>query len=401
MSSDLTIAWLAQGKIRLKQGAAPARTIESRFGQTIRERAVKAQQRHSWKTQGSEEKFLAGAMLWGRSPRDPAAIRLTITSLCQGAAAGQVLYSLETDELCGILQLEEFGADERRLWNKNDKRIDHLHLSANGELACSVRHEFDTANIAVRVSEESGFSEVTEGDSVDTAPHWIPGSERQLVFQSAGVGRNREGHFAGLGPYAIQKLDIDSGELTSLRENSGYDFLTPRMTAEGALYFIRRPFLTGREIHPLRLMKDIFLFPFRLIYALFHYLQFFSMRYTGKKLSSGGAQSKELDLQQMMIWGNRVSAQAKRNQKEAAALVPNNWELVRSVAGQDDEVLAKGVLAFDLCSDGTVVYSNGSAIFRRNAKGETERLVVESLIERVLILGPATAPPPSGAASTS
>src|SRR5262245_49900098 len=253
MSSDLTIAWLAQGKIRLKQGSAPARTIESRFGQTIRERAVKAQQRHSWKTGGSEEKFLAGAMLWGRSPRDPAALRLSITSLCQGPAAGQVLYSLETDDLCGILQLEEFGAEERRLWNKNDKRIDHLHLSGEGELACSVRHEFGTSNIAVRVSEESGFSEVTEGDSVDTAPAWIPGTERQLVFQSAGVGRDRDGHFAGIGAYGIQKLDINSGELVTLREDPRYDFLTPRMTSDGALYFIRRPHVTGREFHPLRL----------------------------------------------------------------------------------------------------------------------------------------------------
>ena len=57
-------------------------------------------------------------------------------------------------------------------------------------------------------------------------------------------------------------------------------------------------------------------------------------------------------------------------------------------------MLAKGVLAFDLCSDGTVVYSNGSAIFRRNAKGETERLVVESLIERrASVEGPASRTP--------
>jgi hypothetical protein len=236
---------------------------------------------------------------------------------------------------------------------------------------------------------------VTEGDSVDTAPHWIPGAERQLVFQSAGVGRNREGHFAGIGPYGIQKLDVNSGELVCLREDPRYDFLTPRMTDDGALYFIRRPHLTGREFHPVRLLKDIFLFPFRLIYALFQYLQFFSMRYTGKKLSSGGARSRELDLQQMMIWGNQVSAQTGRNQQEAAALVPNSWELIRSFPGQDDEVLAKGVLAFDVSRDGSLAYSNGSAIFARTPKGETERLVVESLIERVLVLGPAPASTPS------
>jgi len=395
MSSDLTIAWLAQGKIRLKQGSDPARTVESRFGQTIRERALKAQQRHSWKTQGNEDKFLAGAMLWGRSPRDPAAIRLSITSLCPGTRPGQVLYSLETDDLCGILQLEEFGADERRLWNKNDKRIDHLHLSERGELACSIRHTFGTANIAVRISEETGFGEVTEGDSLDTAPHWIPGSPGQLVFQSAGVGRDRDGHFSGIGPYSIQKLELGSGEITCLREDSRYDFLNPRMTADGTLYFIRRPHRTGRDVHPLRLLKDILLFPFRLVYAVFHYLQFFSMRYTGKKLTSGGAQSRELDQQQMMIWGNLVAAQQGRNKgEEAPDLVPSTWELVRSVPNQNEEVIAKGVLAFDLGSDGSLLFSNGSAIFHQNSQGRKERIIVENLIEKVIVLSPVASQTP-------
>jgi hypothetical protein len=388
---NLTIAWLAQGKIRVKNGDEPPRTVESRFGESIRERAVRAQQRHGWKTQGEGKKFLAGAVLWGRAPDDPAAIRVSITSLCRGSATGQMLYSLETDDLCAVLATEKLGAEERRLWNKNDKRISHLTVSPAGAVACSVRHEFGTANLAVRPDEESGFSEVTEGDSLDTAPRWVPGEGRQVVFQSAGVGRNRDGHFAGLAAFSIQQLDLDSGEMTMLAEDAKHDLLTPQMAGDGRLYFIRRPYATGREIHPLRFLKDLVLFPFRLCYAIFQYLQFFSMRYTGKKLTSaGGVRSREMDLKQMMIWGNVVSAEhAAKRGEEAPDLVPKTWQLICKQPDGREIIVAKGVLPYDLAPDGSVVYSNGSAIYVLNPHGETDRVVVESMIEQVVALGAA------------
>src|ERR1051326_8642017 len=80
-----TIAWLAQGKVRIKQPGELPRTVESRFGQSIRERVVRSQQRHAWKMGGDGEKFLSSMMLWGRAPKDPAAVRIAITSLCRGS----------------------------------------------------------------------------------------------------------------------------------------------------------------------------------------------------------------------------------------------------------------------------------------------------------------------------
>jgi hypothetical protein len=386
-----TIAWLAQGKVRVQKPGEAPRTVESRFGQSIRERAVRAQQRHSWKTQGADEKFLAGALLWGRSPRDPSAVRVGITSLCRGAAPGQVLYSLETDDLCAVLSLENLGEEERRLWNKNDKRLSHLCVGPAGSIACSVRYPFGTANVAVRLDEDSGFSEVTEGDSVDAAPRWVPGPGHRVVFQSAGVARDRNGNFAGLGPFGIQQLDIDSGEMHTLAEASGKDLLTPQMTEDGTLYYIRRPYITGREFHPWRTLLDVVLFPLRLAYALFHFLEFFSMRCSGKKLTrAGGAPGGATDLKDMMIWGSRVAAERAAEtstHEEAPDLVPKSWELVRQTPGRNPEILAKGVLAFDLGQNGCLVYSNGNAIFLREADGKTERLHVERLIEQVAVVG--------------
>jgi hypothetical protein len=288
--------------------------------------------------------------------------------------------------------VENFGEEERRLWNKNDKRLSHLALAPDGAMACSVLHKFGTANIAVRLDEDSGLSEVTEGDSVDAAPRWVPGGGRRLVFQSAGVARNRHGHFAGLGPFSIQELDVDSGTMKTLAEEPGSDLLNPQVDSEGMLYYIRRPYQTGREVRPFQVVKDIFLFPFKLIYALFQFLQFFSMTYTGKKLTGAdGARARPMDIKELVIWGNRVSAEhVSMEGEDAPDLVPNSWQLLRQRAGYDPEVLAKGVLAYDLGPDGTIAYSNGSGIFVREPNGKTERIHKERMIEQVILL-PATA----------
>ena len=78
---------------------------------------------------------------------------------------------------------------------------------------------------------------------------------------------------------------------------------------DGSLLFIRRPHAEHERFHPLRTLKDIFLFPFRLLYAVFQFLNFFSSIFTGRKLTSaGGAKAREMDMKQMMIWGNLVRA---------------------------------------------------------------------------------------------
>jgi hypothetical protein len=53
----------------------------------------------------------------------------------------------------------------------------------------------------------------------------------------------------------------------------------------------------------------------------------------------------------------------------------------------------RGVLSFDLFPDGTVAYSNGTAIFLVDPAGKSRRLVTESMIEQVVALEEAARPP--------
>jgi hypothetical protein len=381
----LVIGYLAQGKVRIKSGTDAPRTLESPYGRSVHDRSVRSQQRHAWKQDG--EGFLSGQMLWGKASTPSGPQPVLFTSLSRGVAPRQVVYSLASGSLCALCEADELGAEERRLWNDNRRRVEHIHTCPRtGNVAFSVQHENGTANIGVMLRGEPGFGEVTEGDSLDTAPRWVPGEERKLVYQSAGIGRNRDGHFLALGPFGVQMVDVDSAEMETLAEDSHADFLSPQFSRDGALHYIRRPYNEHTRAKPLRALKDTLLLPFRLLYAMFQFLNFFSMRYTGRKLNTpAGTPRKELDLKQMMIWGNLVQAQ-KAGEDETMDLVPSSWQLVRRTAGEPEEILAKGVLAYDIAGDGSIVYSNGNAIFVRHPDGRKERVLTERMIEQVVVL---------------
>jgi len=385
-SSDPTIAYLAQGKIRVKQSSLAPRTVDSAYGNSIREKAVRAQQKHSWKS-GGDDASPFGAALWGK-PAMSGDIPLAITSICGGKEPGALLYSLESGSLCALLEIGQLGAEERRIWNDNRTQMRHVSVSReSGDMVFSILHENGTANIGVKISGQGGIQELTEGDSFDTAPRLRRGEGRKIVFQSAGIGRNRHGHFLALGPFCIQQLDAEAGELTTLVEGRQFDYLAPQCLEDGTLLYIRRPYSQHEKFSPLRAIKDLILFPFRLLYAIVHYLNFFSAMYTGRKLTSGGAKAREMDMKQMMVWGNIVRAQRQGSVEEAGAdLVPKSWQLCSQSPKGECKVLAAGVLAYDLGDDGRIVFTNGNAITLLHPDGRKEHVLNERLIEQVFFV---------------
>ena len=85
-----TIAFLAQGKIRLLCEGGTPRTVDSVYGNTIREKAVRAQQKHSWKSADNGMSPFSGAALWGKSAMT-GDIPLAITSVCGGKEPGALV----------------------------------------------------------------------------------------------------------------------------------------------------------------------------------------------------------------------------------------------------------------------------------------------------------------------
>jgi hypothetical protein len=71
---------------------------------------------------------------------------------------------------------------------------------------------------------------------------------------------------------------------------------------------------------------------------------------------------------------------------EARGLVPKDWQLIRKDPAGKTEILAEGVLAFDVGPSGNVLYTDGKQIHLRNPAGEVRNLGTDHLVERVVLL---------------
>lgn len=388
-----SIAYLAQGQLYVKEGASEAKPFKSRFAEEVKERALQIQRRHDWKTEGRGAQFMRGGALWGGDLNDPAAMRIAITSISAGTAEGHVLYTLEAGPVTGILALRPADGSEVRLRHGNDLAVGQIAGSrAGGGIAGSLRQQANVANICVMNSEAGDLREVTGGDSLDCSPCWVEDSGERIVYQSAGIGRDAAGNFAALGCYAIQELNLRTGEVREIAGSPDHDLLGPRMLSDGTLYFIRRPKSAPRLHNLLGVLRDTLLFPFRLLVAIFHYLNFFSARYTGKPLTTAGGPGREgPDSRGLVIWGNLLNAQkaargGARPGEDPPPLAPRSWELVRQRPGGEAESIAKHVLSFDCRPGGSVVYSTGTGIYSLAPSGERARIATAFGIEQVICL---------------
>jgi hypothetical protein len=97
----------------------------------------------------------------------------------------------------------------------------------------------------------------------------------------------------------------------------------------------------------------------------------------------------------MMLYGRLIDARKLSRAKskgEAIALVPSSWELVRKSPDGSETTLAQSVVAFDLCGEGNVVYTDGARIF--HVCGSEKREIGRAdLVERIAVLREAAATP--------
>lgn len=389
----MNLIYLSQGKLFLKVGDDPARELASQFGQEMFDRAVESHRLRAWKTKGRGNGFLRGGMLWGQEDFDPRVMRVRISAATRAAGPGELLYALDSGDVGGLFVVHWETKRERRLFHREDYAARDLARHPRLPLTAYAVHAANgTAHVALIDDGDSSGREVTEGDSLDEAPSWVPGEGRRLLFQSAGIGRDAEGLPVALGHAVIQSLDLDSGELTTVLEEDGADLLLPRADAEGNLYFIRRPYepLGGRRRGLAQFLSDVLRFPFRLGEALYHFLDFFSVTFAKKPLTpAGGPKVKGADARTVMLRGRVLEVlEASRgaSEREATALAPRDWRLVRRDKDGRETVLAERVAAFDLAPEGRLVYSTGGAVFELAADGSSSLVCRGDVIEHVAVV---------------
>ena len=162
------------------------------------------------------------------------------------------LYALQTDDVGGLFAQNAATGEEKRLFHSASLHVRQPATRSDGELiVCSVGSDGGTSHIVVMSGDGSEVREVTEGDSVDRAALGA-GQSALRDLSSAGLSRAASGIPLGAGAFAIHQLDLKTGEIRTLVEDEKFDHLAPQITADGTLYFIRRPRLTTGP-NPLRM----------------------------------------------------------------------------------------------------------------------------------------------------
>jgi hypothetical protein len=362
--------------------------IPSQYLENYMENLKVIQRRKEWK-----QKSMTAAMGYdGMFPEMDPQMEMEnykITGLTRYGRTRSLIYSIRIEQMGGLFKVNPFGKgdSEGHIFHDKDVTIQNpCYNSKNNTLIYSQQEMGQQEHLYAMNLKDGSTTTLTEGDTVDTFPRWTQDSQDALVYQSAGIGRGANGVYVGTAPSGINQLNIKTGEIEELVKYDHYDCLAPMMDADGNLYYIKRPYKSHTRQGSL--LMDILLMPFRIVNAIFNWLNFFSMRYTGKPLTSGSNPARnDGDPEKYFIHGNLVDAskilgdQLRKDRR--LGLVPRSWELIKLPEGGKVEVLAEGIISFDIAPDGAIVCSNGKEVYSLDEHGKRTSLIKGKFIEKV------------------
>ena len=356
------VAYLSKGKLFSNSNNNQIEEIQSTHIQNLIDRAEKKNAQHGWK-QGTS---------WGTTPVggvrqfESGGIDVEFMS-ADVLPDNKILYFLKGEGFGGLFRYDIESKEELRLAHRQNMDYRDLHYDAEREkILCTSVHSSGVSNILLMDREGDSARELTGGDTEDVSPCWLPDGDKQIVFQSMGLARSSQGYVIARGPASIQLLNTEKGEVTPVLENDRFDYVDPKVSKQGDLYFIRRPY-ERPQYKTSNFVVDTLMFPFRLLRAVFHYLNFFSLMYSREPLTSASSPYVEADMKEIMLKGKRINAEEAlkkgHNIQGVPSLVPKSWELVRRNNNGNETVLAQSVLSYAINDDDQVIYSNGSGAF--------------------------------------
>ncbi|MDA7414810.1 hypothetical protein PGB34_00405 [Xenophilus arseniciresistens] len=385
---------ITHGELWLHGGPEGSVQIESPFARELLQREADSRRTTSWKHGEREDGpgMLSGPALWGRGGGSGPMAPARFLHVCQGDDARTLFYVLSVGRSVGLFRYHLDEQREVRLFHRSAVPVLGLAwVPQRRHVVLALGQPDGTAHLEVFDEDGGAKGAITSGDSLDSAPVLMPGSASTLVYQSCGVARHAQsGAMVALGHSAIHWLDYQAGQMDSLMDDPDWDYITPRISASGTVYAIRRPAEKPLQEQAGSALKDTLLMPVRLGKAVFGYLNFFSMIYGKEPLrSAGGPRAPQLDqdLGQLWLHGRMIElSKVKTDPQHAGNLVPASWELIAQEGRRAaPRVIARHVAHFDLSADGLLVYSNGFDIQAQPAEGgPVRRIGRQALVEGLL-----------------
>lgn len=349
--------------------------------------------KQAWKTEGSGAAFMGAHSPLAHYSSEQ--VRARISGITAVPKVGKILYSININEFSGIfiknpsddMELEGLVTSDR------DAAFYAIDFNENSEkITASIGEGSLEKHIGILSMNSGGYTVLTEGESIDENPCWSKTNDSRIYYDSAGIAVNGVGESVGMGTRAILRLDIDKGELEEVIAIKKFDCIKPREDAAGNLYFIKKP---QEELHKNNsTLKDVLLMPFRLLKAVFGWMNFFTAKYTGETLNSAGqnpARSKQKTEEEIFIEGNLINAEKSLKENQAAGekypgVAPRSWELIRRSPEGIMRTIKKGVIDFDIDNEGNIVFSNGKYLVKMQDSSSEEVLGKVNMASKVRII---------------
>lgn len=381
-------AFLSKGRLYLLSENGKAEEVRSEFADKQEREAERRRSYSPWEREEGAANAFGGINVWGGRAGAARFERYAFSDILR-LDGNTLLYTLTNGTVTGLFEYDVREKTERRLVHRNDFRFEGMDCDPGSRELCVGRARED-GSVNIERIDLAGrtLKQITEGDSVDSFPSFSLMSPTRLLFQSSGIARMGNGAFHSLGSACINRLDLNTGEMSEVMGNDSCDFLMPKEDREGAVFCIRRPVQSFKRPPFWRSLIEFMMFPLLFVQALYNFLKVFTDLFKNQPAIADGPRIQPPQQgQHIRILGQTIDlGKAIAGKKgEDPTLVPGDWELVRLVDGKAPEVLARHVCAFDIDGTGTVTYTNGFKISTVKS-GTPSSLGTFELVERLRCL---------------
>lgn len=359
----MRIAYISENKIYLYERGAVRELPCKRVAHYI-ENVRTINKNKEWKYTGTGAKF-TGAVRDFSSDGTPG---YSINGLAWDGRG--LVYSGVLGEMGNVYRMNPDKPDAAEEHIYNVMNTDIGRLSFNGD-----RFAFEMNGHIALYDSDHGCGEITEGDSVESAPSWSSDG-RELLCVSKGIAFSDKGML--LSPGAVLSVDLAGSTIKEIFSSEKADCAFPCRDRDGNLWLIRQPYKS--EVKKTPLWKDILLFPVRIVKAIGGFLNAFSVIFGGEPLRDSGkksdVKSKQKSEKELFFEGRLI--EAEKNQRENASkgeenpgIFPLSRELVKISPDGEETVVRRGVQDYLLLENDELVISNGKAVIHIGKDGET------------------------------
>lgn len=379
--------YVAKGGMTLVQDGQIRPLKSQRIAQYERTMRV-LEEKHEWKSIGQGAQFMGQHNPYAGA----SAQKGTVTAAAPYRA--ELLYAFLTGQTGGLYLKNPLDDEQTEGLVLSSQTFQANDLCTRGQLiAASLNDIRMEKHIVLFKDAQSGYTQLTEGDSVDRYP-FIAKDAQTLYYSSAGHARNAEDALIATSPYAVLSLTLSTGNVETVYEDAGRDCLKYMADETGGQYFLSRPYKQPARPGVLDRLKNLLMIPVYIFKGLALFGKMTKAAGGGdtpRPAFSGGAGAKQREKQEVMIEGQLLDIAQQLHENEQRGekypgIVPKDWQLVRLKNDGSLETIKHGVLDYALLPSGGFVYTNGKYVIAVDTRGGETVLAKDTLITKVAVL---------------